>query len=135
VITSSNDLTNIDRGDTRNRQELTKIAEEYLSTLVNADTQAMLNLLGTDSIIEDPRFPGNAGQEQISEFVTSFQNWVADMSPKTEHLRTTATEQRVLSEDNLRIQFSGEVWELPVATTVCKDVDSGANRVHVYYTN
>jgi hypothetical protein len=117
------------------KQELTRIAEEYLTTLVHEDIQSMLNLVGTDGIVEDPRFPGNVGEAQISEFVTNFQDWISDMSPSPEHLRTTATEHRVMSEDILHIRFTGEVWEIPVATIVCKDANTGATRVHVYYTN
>ena len=117
------------------KEQLTGIAEGYLSTLVQADVEAMIRLIGANSIIEDPRFPGNKGETQITKFVTDFQSWTADMSPKTEHLRTTATDHRVMSEDILHIKFSGETWELPVATIVSKDADSGVNCVHIYYTN
>ena len=115
--------------------ELIGIAEGYLATLVRADAAAMVRLIGAQGVIEDPRFPGNEGEAQIREFVTNFQGWIADKSPETEHLRTSATEHRVMSEDILHVRFSGEAWELPVATVVSKDADSGGNRVHVYYTN
>ena len=117
------------------KEQLTGVAESYLSTLVQADAETMIRLIGANSIIEDPRFPGNKGESQIREFVTNFQGWIANMSPKTEHLRTTATEHRVMSEDILHVKFSGETWELPVATIVSKDLDRGANRVNIYYTN
>lgn len=57
------------------------------------------------------------------------------MSPRVEHLRTTATDHRVISEDILHIDNHGERWELPVAVVVAKDAESGAFRVHVYYTS
>ncbi len=117
------------------KAELTGIAEGYLTTLVQADAVAMIRLVGARGVIEDPRFPGNKGEAQIRKFVTDFQSWIAGMSPEPEHLRTTATAHRVLSEDVLHVRFSGETWELPVATVVSKDVGSGGNRVHVYYTN
>ena len=57
------------------KEQLTGIAEGYLSTLVQADVEAMIRLIGANSIIEDPRFPGNKGETQITKFVTDFQSW------------------------------------------------------------
>lgn len=117
------------------KEELTGIAEGYLATLVQADAAAMIRLIGAHSVVEDPRFSGNKGEAQIREFVTNFQSWIAGMSPEAEHLRTTATEHRVMSEDILHVKFSGETWELPVGTVVSRDAGSAGHRVHVYYTN
>jgi hypothetical protein len=117
-----------------NEQTIGNTAEEYLPTLLSGDIDAMQNLVGTDGIIEDPRFPSNVGEEQISTFVSQFSEWIAAMSPSVEHLRSAVTPHRALSEDILHIQFNGEIWELPVATVVSKDI-SGSTRVHVYYTN
>ena len=117
------------------KNELTDIAENYLSTAVHSDADSLIKLVGQDGIIEDPRFPGNRGESQVRGFVTQFQDWLVDLTPSTEHLRTTVTEHRVMSEDILHINLKAEKWELPVATIVSKDSETDVNRVHVYYTN
>lgn len=117
-----------------NKERLTTVAENYLSIVINEDANALLNLVGQDGIVEDPRFPGNRGESDLRDFIIKFQGFFSPMSPQVEHVRTTATDQRVISEDMLHINNNGENWELPVATVVANDPESGI-RVHVYYTN
>ena len=114
---------------------LVNIAESYLATVVNGDSKKLIELLGEDGLVEDPRFPGIKGAEAIQQFVSDFGEFVNPMSPRVEHLRTSATEKRVLCEDILHLQFQGESLELPVATVVANDETGGFTRVHVYYTN
>lgn len=117
------------------RERLTHVAESYLFTLVEGNADTMVDLVGKDGVVEDPRFPGNKGEAQIRNFVAGFQDFVASMSPRVEHLRTTATDHRVISEEILHLNNGGEQWELPVAVVVAKDAETDTLKVHVYYTS
>lgn len=115
--------------------DLVSIAEAYLNTAVEGDADALIRLLGENALVEDPRFPGNQGETALRDFVSKFQGFISPMSPRTEHVRTTATEKRVLSEDILHLDHDGESWELPVGTVLSRDEKNDFVRVHVYYTN
>ena len=115
--------------------ELTRVAESYLSAVVKGRADKLVELAGTNGFIDDPRFPGNEGETQIRAFVAQFQGFIANMSPTTEHLRTTVTARRVICEDFLHIDNASEKWELPVATVAAPDPATNAIRIHVYYTN
>lgn len=117
------------------KEQLQKIAESYLSTVVNQDAGAVIALLGKDAIVEDPRFPGNTGESDLRTFVSNFQEFFKPMSPRVEFLRTTVAQERVLCESILHVDHKGENWELPVGTVVANDRETGATRVHVYYTS
>lgn len=117
------------------KEQLRTIAESYLSTVVNEDADALVALLGNNAIVEDPRFPDNSGQADLRKFIVNFQHFVKPMSPRVEFLRTTVAEERVLCEDILHVDHNGKKWELPVGTVVAGDRETGANRIHVYYTN
>jgi hypothetical protein len=117
------------------KEILQKVAEGYLSTLVNDNADALIDLVGKNAIVEDPRFPDNKGEADLRKFVAEFQDWVRPISPRVEYLRTTVAQERVLCEDILHVGFNGEKWELPVGTVVADDRETGATKVHVYYTN
>ena len=117
------------------KEILQKVAEGYLSTLVNDNADALIDLVGKNAIVEDPRFPDNKDEADLRKFVAEFQDRVRPMSPRVEYLRASVAQERVLCEDILHVGFNGEKWELPVGTVVANDRETGATRVHVYYTN
>lgn len=117
------------------KDQLQKIAESYLSTVVNQDANALIALLGKDAIVEDPRLPGIKGEDSLRKFVTNFQDFFTPKSPRVEFLRTTVAQERVLCESILHVNHNGEKWELPVGVVVANDRGTGAVRVHVYYTS
>ena len=117
------------------KEQLQKIAESYLLTVVNNNGDALVSLVGKDAIVEDPRFPGNKGENSLRKFVESFQGFFRPKAPRVEFMRTTVAQERVLCESVLHVSHDGEKWELPVGVVVANDRKTGAVRVHVYYTS
>ena len=118
-----------------NIEELQKIAESYLSTVLGKDADSLTALLGSDAIVEDPRCPGARGDEGVRRLVADFQGFFQPMFPRVERLRTTVAPGRVLCEETLHLSHEGQKWELPVGVVTSNDRTSGAVRVHVYYTS
>jgi hypothetical protein len=116
-------------------EQLQNIAESYLQTLVHQDADAVISLLGRGAIVEDPRLPGNKGEDSLRGFVAGFKAFFEPQSPRVEFLRTTVSPERILCESILHVNHGGETWELPVGVVVGNDRETGATRVHVYYTN
>lgn len=114
---------------------LTTIAENYLATAVNKSAGDLAALVGREGLVADPRFGIISGEPSLKEFSHTFQNWLKNYSPRVQHLRTTATEKRVCSEDILFVDLGHEKWELAVGTVVANQESGKGVRVHVYYTN
>ena len=118
-------------------EQLQKIAESYLVTVVNEDANTLVALLGKNAIVEDPRYPGNKGESDLRSLVAKFQEFFNPMSPRPEFVRTTVAQEqgRVLCESMLHVDNKGEKWALPVGVVASNDPEGGAARVHVYYTS
>jgi ketosteroid isomerase-like protein len=114
---------------------LVNIAENYLETAVHKSADDLVALVGSEGLVADPRFGICSGEPKLKEFTTSFQGWLKAFSPKVQHLRTTATEKRVCSEDILSVNLGHEKWELAVGAVVCNQESGSGAKVHVYYTN
>lgn len=117
-----------------NQNNLTNVAESYLRTLVLGTEEELTNLVGENGYIDDPREGSNVGAQEINKFSRKFKDWLGDAELETEMLRITASDSRVCSEDILHIKRPNEYLQLPVATVISSDTASGANVVHVYYT-
>ena len=114
--------------------ELRKIAENYLHTLVHEDNESLLELVGNSAAIEDPRKGRVTGSDAIMQFAHDSKTWLEYRKPRVQHVRTTATPERVCCETMLHMQSQGENISLPVGTVVSKHPETGAAEVHVYYT-
>ena len=114
---------------------LVNIAENYLETAVYKSADDLVALVGSEGLVADPRFGICSGEPKLKEFTASFQGWLKAFSPKVQHLRTTATEKRVCSEDILFVDLGHEKWEVAVGTVVCNQESGSGAKVHVYYTN
>lgn len=111
-----------------------KIGENYLQTLVEKSDENLLELVGEDAAIEDPRKGRVEGKEAILQFAHDTKVWLEYRNVRFQHLRTTATDKRVGSEDILHMRHQGEDLSLPVSTVVCLHPETGAPEIHVYHS-
>ena len=110
------------------------VAEAYLHTLISASGEDLVRLVGADASIDDPHLGSISQPDRIIEFSRNFKDWLAEAELETERLRTTAADGQVCCEDILHIRGPQGYLQLPVGTVVSSAIDTGANIIHVYYT-
>ena len=108
------------------------VAENYLSTLIGDGAEAFLSLVGDNAVIADPQCGRHEQARSALGLHAGFNEWLKGRELSAQHLRTTASPERVCSEDILHVRGGDETLELPVATVV-SSLNDGL-RIHVYYT-